>query len=520
MIAHILLKDLRRFWLETGAFVLITAAWATQTAHPSFWIKEHADSVLLIGFFLIWFFLIVRAVQGESLVGDREFWQTRPYVWWQLLLAKVAFLLLALSLPFSIAQIYLLAASGVHWTPGILPGLIWLQLEFAVFLMLPAAALAALTETIVQWVLTLVVIGLMIPVVGWLPWARLEASLAGTEELATTVGIVIVAAAMIVVITIQYRRRYLLAARIVFAAAVALIPFVVAFGSSNLGRSIAYPMDRGRNPLQFAIARAEAARYVVADSEPSGNNLQIPMGNVSVSPDTVVQVEGMRISLTGQNGWHWVSRWENTSLLFTRTQQPEKLSLTLPSDISAKVAAGVAASRAELAIAVYRMSPEIRIDTRAGRFSIPGNGVCSWPVPNQFVQFEIRTLSCAEPLRGPDLMTIRIESGESTCLMDDEGTRLPPGHYATAAEWDSGPGPADFDPDPVHRFNPGSSFGTWFPAIPDPSQQGTRLTASVCRGTPLHLQTGTFVSRMRITVDLGEVDKDNLHTYSEFLLRK
>lgn len=521
MVLHILAKDFRRFWRETGAFVLVVAAWALQEAHPSYWINRNAESALPIGIFVLWFFLIIRVIHGESLVGDREFWQTRPYVWWQLMAAKTTFLLLALSLPLTCAQVYLLVSARVPWSAGVLPGLLWLQLEFAVFLMLPAVALAALTETIVQWILTLVVIGLLIPVVSWLPWSRLQASLAGTESLASWIGILTVAFAMAATIIMQYRNRHVLPARIVFAASVAFIPLMVVFAASSLGRSLAYPSNRGANPLQFAIARVRTPRYVEANLASSGSNyLEIPVGNVTVSPDTVVQVEGLRIFLTGQHGWHWISKWQNTNLMFNRMGQPEKFNTDLPSDIATKVGEGGAAARAELAIAVYRMSPERRIDTSAGRFSVPGDAVCAWPVQSRAGPFELRTLSCVEALRGPDLMITRIESAESTCPLGNDGGHVPPGHYATSYDWDSGTGPANFDLNPVHKFDLAMGYGTWYPAIPDTTQPNSNLSASVCRGTPLHLQTGTFVSRMRISVDLGEVDENDLHSYSDFPLTK
>jgi len=520
MIAHILAKDLRRFWRETGAFVLVTFAWAMQEAHPSYWIKQHAEAALPMGLFLIWFFLIIRAVHGESLVGDREFWQTRPYVWWHLLLAKVAFLAIALNVPLTVAQIYLLSASGVRWDASWLPGLLWLQLEFAVFLILPTVALAALTETIVQWLLTLVVIGLLIPVVSWLPWGRLQASLSGTEELAASIGIIGIAVALALVILLQYHDRHVWSARLLFAASVASIPIVAVFACSNLGRSLAYPGNRGANPLQFATARTEETRYITADFDSLGTHLQIPVGNVSVEPDTIVLVEGLRISLAGQSGWHWDSSWQNTNLLFTPIEEPGNFSADLPSDIAAKVADGAAASRAELAIAIYRMSRESRIDTGQVRFAVPGNGICAWPFPYRIGGMEIRSLNCVEALRGPDLMTVRVESAESTCAAGEEGYHLPPGHHATSFHWNSGSGPANFDPNPVHKFDLTSGFGTWSPAIRDTTEPNGALQASVCPGTPLHLQIGSFVGRMRIAVDLGAVDKSNLQSDRQLFLKK
>jgi hypothetical protein len=71
--------------------------------------------------------LAVRVVQGESLVGDRQFWVTRPYEWKKLLLSKFLFLLVFLNLPLLILDVVLLAIakfSPLHYAVGLL----WMQL--------------------------------------------------------------------------------------------------------------------------------------------------------------------------------------------------------------------------------------------------------------------------------------------------------------------------------------------------------------------------------------------------------
>src|ERR1700722_1742167 len=138
MILHIMLKDLKRHWPEIAGFIFITAGWAWQEAHPEPWIRTHASGAFPILLFVLWFILVIRVVQGESLVGDREFWQTRPYCWWQLLLAKTLLLVLFLNGTLCLAQIYLLLDSGLGWSAAWIPGLLWIQLQFAVFFILPA----------------------------------------------------------------------------------------------------------------------------------------------------------------------------------------------------------------------------------------------------------------------------------------------------------------------------------------------------------------------------------------------
>ena len=70
-----------------------------------------------------WWLLIARVIHAETLVGDRQFWLTRPYEWKKLLGAKALFLAVFLYLPLLIAQCLLLFRAGFHplsFIPGLL----------------------------------------------------------------------------------------------------------------------------------------------------------------------------------------------------------------------------------------------------------------------------------------------------------------------------------------------------------------------------------------------------------------
>src|ERR1700739_4313976 len=110
---NIFRKDARRHWPEIAASLaaLLAFAWldirrwsqGDSFAATSFFVL--IDSQFLPGLLnallpLSWMFLIVRVVQGESLVGDRQFWITRPYDWKQLMAAKALFVLAFINLPF------------------------------------------------------------------------------------------------------------------------------------------------------------------------------------------------------------------------------------------------------------------------------------------------------------------------------------------------------------------------------------------------------------------------------------
>jgi len=86
-VLHIFCKDIRRHRLEivVSLFLLFGFAWKM----PIIWsqdprvteapVSRWLFALLGISLCFSWWFLIVRVIQGESLVGDRQFWLTRPY---------------------------------------------------------------------------------------------------------------------------------------------------------------------------------------------------------------------------------------------------------------------------------------------------------------------------------------------------------------------------------------------------------------------------------------------------------
>jgi len=160
-ILHIFSKDARRFWAEIFISLAITAAFVCIGAY--LWLgKEDAQgqvlgvlAVLLAMLVPIsWWVLITRAIHAERLVGDTQFWITRPYTWKNLLSAKLLFLVVFLYLPFFIAQCLLLVQAG--FPPHLyLAGLLVNLLLLTGTCVLPLTALATVTSSFARLTLTL-----------------------------------------------------------------------------------------------------------------------------------------------------------------------------------------------------------------------------------------------------------------------------------------------------------------------------------------------------------------------------
>ena len=167
-IIHIFKKDVRHHWLEISVSValLVTFAWLepsnwTPVAMFSEWERFLAGLVpTLVP--ISWVLLITRVIQGESLVGDQQFWITRPYDWKKLLAAKLLFVFTFVYVPLLVFDVYLLKRASFGVFPH-LHGLAYILGFLTVLLILPAAAIAVVTRSIGQVVL--VILGILVYII-------------------------------------------------------------------------------------------------------------------------------------------------------------------------------------------------------------------------------------------------------------------------------------------------------------------------------------------------------------------
>ena len=122
---HIFAKDARHFWPEITVSLVITAVFAWTYRYT--WMADMVPGIPKLQYLqklaeivaglvpVSWWILITRAVHAESLVGDRQWWITKPYEWPQLLGSKLLFLAAFVLLPFCVAQCVLLEVAGFHW---------------------------------------------------------------------------------------------------------------------------------------------------------------------------------------------------------------------------------------------------------------------------------------------------------------------------------------------------------------------------------------------------------------------
>ena len=257
-VLHIFSKDVRHFWKEVAISWCVLAAYVWYTAKQSKPENMFAESydqfgAQLIALLLIvsWWVLLIRGIQDERLVGDRQFWVTRPYRWLELLAAKILFVLVVIHLPLLAAQLALLKLAGFPALPfgG---GLLSMHLELLTVLVLPVAAMATVTSTFVR-VITFGLIAVLYMVANsWLSTLVPESALSHASAIPGTVEGIIFLVACAAVILMQYARRWTLVSRgvIVIAVVLTLLIEVATPYSRLIAR--AYPA-RGETPLKVVL---------------------------------------------------------------------------------------------------------------------------------------------------------------------------------------------------------------------------------------------------------------------------
>src|SRR5436190_11402996 len=145
-------KDVRHLWPQIAIFwaLLFLAALLDPTyTHRR---SSPPEQLLWVVLPLACWNLVIAAIHEEPLLGDRVFWLTRPYTKVGLAAAQGLFIVVFVNLPVFATHIAIFGGMGMqpfgHWS-----ALLWRQAFLTSFLILPAAALAAVTSNLRQAIL-------------------------------------------------------------------------------------------------------------------------------------------------------------------------------------------------------------------------------------------------------------------------------------------------------------------------------------------------------------------------------
>ncbi len=431
-ILHIFAKDARHQWLE----ILISLALVGTMAYTyrSHWaagalygnavsfsplgLVSSLPEMLVVIVPLSWWLVISPAIHEEKLVGDRQFWITRPYEWKKLLAAKVLFLIVFLYVPLLLAQFVMLAQAG--FSPfSYIPGLLYDQLLLTCALVLPLVTLAALTRNFAR--MTLAVLGAAACLVAIV----LLASNAPEDRVAIpyggTIAVSLAVCVCVAVVLLQYARRK---ARVSWFL---LGLLVVLFGAFSMGGA---PDDASMNRTYPASHQASAAAHFEYRLEPDQGvepsafvtqrskrvGISIPVHVSGVGEGTIVIPDYLKVTLEAPDGSRWTSVWQ--PIVMDKFFPGEKVAnerFTMPRALYDSFKGKPLSVNVVFALTQAQAGNTSQVQLPQHDFAVPGIGICS-PLTGLLARpDDIGGVACRAPLRQPELTLIRTMWSDDAC---------------------------------------------------------------------------------------------------------
>jgi hypothetical protein len=211
MMLHVFKKDVRRLWWAVGLTLVLLGTLARQDAWRSDSIPGSIEGWLNVIVPFAWACLLGLVVEQDPLVGDRQFWITRPHSRAMLLGAKLLFAAIFVHAASLAADCYILASRG--FAPAqFLPQLLWKQVMLAAALTLPSLALAALFRNFTQFMVGALAVVVTIVVLSGTYQLRPFMQFP-SDEARTAVVVLLVCGAAAAIILLQYLGRKTMGAR-------------------------------------------------------------------------------------------------------------------------------------------------------------------------------------------------------------------------------------------------------------------------------------------------------------------
>jgi len=306
---HIFRKDARRFRYEIAVSVVFTAAFACAQIFAG--LLPNVLHWAMSGLVVIWWPLICLLMQEESLIGDRQFWITRPYSRAGLLAAKALFIVTFISVPLLLAQSAILVAAGFQ-PFAYLPSFLWVHVVFFASILLPAVALASVTRNLGQAVLTFFGIVAALIVVGLVAGN----SVSGTRYTAsafvwadTLTSEVSLIGPVLVILILQWTMRKRWLALTAGAASFLLVELLTGNLDTALGTGVQARMfgDRGAGQTAVIMNGYDVGRDGLADRK----TIPVMAGFrvVDMPAGLLAKPEIIELTFEDSRGERWSSGW-------------------------------------------------------------------------------------------------------------------------------------------------------------------------------------------------------------------
>jgi hypothetical protein len=516
-ILHILAKDARHLWIEILLSIAVVVAFAL--ACPASWraavefrglSPEGRYSPYEMQLFVrilellvptSWWLLISNLIHDDRLVGDRQFWLTRPYEWKKLLAAKLLFLFVFLYLPLFIAQCALLTVAG--FSPlSYLPGLLFNLCLISGFLVLPLVAIAAVTSNFAR--MTLVILGILLSIVAIIALAfRIDLEWM-TLPWETGVDLTVLICFCGAAIVSQYSTRKTRASLLLLFAVPVLYFFIgglIVPSQALVDRSYPLSTSAAAAPAQFIYSPSELSGFnnLLATTArlPRQVSIQIPLEVSGIADRSVVIPDAIKATVETAGGFRWDSAWQ---LLFGRNissdEKTAHVSLDMPLAVYDQLQSAPLTVHFTLALTQAQAGRVTSVSLPAGSFSVPDFGNCSpqarFSDPLTDPK-EVLGIYCVSALREPHFTQIQLiaHNHNSNCDAGQADAGIPNSTWkGSLSSW-----PAQFGLSSV-QF----PYGVW----PTPEDYVDRGNSNLhlCPGTPITFTRYDVLRRAQVAVTI------------------
>jgi|GEM_PF-1069050 hypothetical protein len=428
-------KDARHLWPEILASVVITAAFAI--IYPVNWrevegfgartfspfglasnIRHILPDCFIILVPLSWLILIGRLVQVETLVGNTQFWVTRPYEWHKLLAAKALFLAAFLYAPFFIAQCTLLAEAGFnpqHYLQGLFINLFYTTVVFV----LPLAVLSSLTSSFGRLLLAILGLVLYIATVAYLD-SRLpyELTSAPTGILGDVFSVIFIVcgcgfAILVLYITRKVRTGWLLLASICL--------LLTALGVVNPDRWLMnrqYPALNASTSDAMDLAYAGSEEHQPTATSSPDNDLidfSIPLTIRGASHELALQTVALKVAMETPDGVHWESGWQEDYSGYLAAGNPDfNQSFKIRRVDYDRLRKSPVTLRLSVAVHTANATGTFQMQFQPTEITVPEVGICT-PQLIDADPTSVSGISCRSAMRRPRLNYVTVHWTEGNC---------------------------------------------------------------------------------------------------------
>jgi len=492
-IIHIFAKDSRHFWLEIVVSLAIMAAFTW--AYPHHWTRNNlgarfylstsidwglSGSILTLLVPVSWWLLITRVILAESLVGDRQFWLTRPYEWRKLLGAKVLFLLVYLYLPLVIVKLVLLALAGFH-PLSYMSGLLFSLLLLTAFLVMPLFAVATVTSNFSR--MALIVVGVILCFVAILALSDVfltsaSISIPYSDRLSIPLTVCVCVAA----ITLQYAARRLWLSRLL------LIGFPVltlALGLVSPGEAMMehhFPSIAAKQvaPIQFALLEDSIHQVMVSAARNEKEvAVSVPLQASGVADGYMLMPNHVKVSIEAANGTRWTSPWQEMyNARYLPGPQESSVNFEMKRSIFESVRGMPVILHLTFVFTQLRAGQPRRVPIPASDFPVAEFGICT-PQLDWNGSQQIIGVACRSAMRQPRLTYVEALWSDDAC----GATATEPNNGVQGSGWTG-----NLDDDPA-EFGISSVWTTGLElsnSLRDTGQKGRpQEPRYLCPGTPL-----------------------------------